>query len=279
MRCLVIGHITHDIILKGSERIERVGGGAYYSSLALSKFCEVVVLTKLGENFPISWLNELEEHGISVIIIPSKNSTTYELKYINENRRTLRLLSKAEPFSLEEIPEGKFDMILLNPVANEIPPEIVHKFKEKWLAVDIQGFIREVKNESIILKDIDGSFLSKVKILHADVNEFKHLNNIDPKKVDVLLISNGPESGTAYHEGQRYLYKPIKKDVKESTGAGDVFLAAFSYFYKTLPFIPALKSANAFTAMFLEKRNFDFSLNEVSEKAKFVEVEKVDSEK
>ena len=278
MNCLVVGHITHDIIVRGSKKIERAGGGAYYSALALSKFCNVVVLTKVGGSFPISWLEELEAQGISVIIIPSEKSTTYKLHYTSENERTLELLSRADPFYPEELPKEKFDMVLLNPVANEIPLDALNNFKDKYLTIDIQGFLREIKNMRVRLKDIDASFLKPAHIIHADVNESQHLKNMKPEEFEVLLISNGPESGTAYHKGHKYVYKPLRKKIKESTGAGDIFLAVFSYFYKKYSFIQALKMANAFTTTFLEKRDFNFSLDEVAEKAKFIEVKRINDE-
>jgi len=68
MNCLVVGHITHDIIVRGSKKIERAGGGAYYSALALSKFCNVVVLTKVGGSFPIIG----EEHNIQTTLYKRK---------------------------------------------------------------------------------------------------------------------------------------------------------------------------------------------------------------
>ncbi|ACS90488.1 MAG: Carbohydrate/pyrimidine kinase, PfkB family [Thermococcus sibiricus] len=274
----MVGHMTHDIILRGSKKIERAGGGAYYSALALSKFCNVLVLTKVGKSFPISWLEELEARGVSVIIIPSEKSTVYKLHYTSENGRTLELLSRADPFYPEELPKEKFDMVLLNPVANEIPLDALNSFKDKYLAIDVQGFIREIKNMRVRLKNIDASFLKPANIIHADVNEFQRLKNMNPKEFEVLLISNGPESGIAYHRGDKYIYKPLKKKIKESTGAGDVFLAVFSYLYKKYSFIQALKMTNTFTATFLEKRDFNFSLDEVAEKSKFIEVKRINDE-
>lgn len=278
MRCLVIGHLTHDIIIKNGRKTERIGGGAYYSSLALSKFCEVVVLTKIGRDFPIRWLEELESYGISTIIIPSEESTTYELLYLNEDSRQLKLLSRADPFTLDEIPQEKFDIILLNPVANELPPKTLEAVRAKEVVVDVQGFLRDVENGRVVLKDINGGFLKNAQVVHADANEFIHLKNLNPSDLEVLLISNGAERGVAYYKGERYIYHPLKIDARDPTGAGDVFLASFAYFYKECPFIQALKRANAFTATFLERRTIDFPIEEALEKAKFVKVEKVNTD-
>ncbi|MDN5320805.1 MAG: hypothetical protein PWP49_1225 [Thermococcaceae archaeon] len=278
MRCLVVGHLTHDTIVKDGRKTERIGGGAYYSSLALSKFCEVVVLTKIGKDFPIGWLEELESYGISTIIIPSEKSTAYELLYLDGENRHLKLLSKADPFTLDEIPREKFDIILLNPVANEIPPEALSLVKAKNVATDAQGFIRDFENGRVVLNEINGEFLKNAHVIHADVNEFQHVKNLNPNDLEVLLVSNGSESGVAYHKGEKYIYYPLKIDAKEPTGAGDVFLASFAYFYMDCPFIQALKRANAFTATFLERRTIDFPIAEAMEKTKFVKVEKLNTD-
>lgn len=278
MRCLVIGHLTHDIIIKNGRKTEGIGGGAYYSSLALSKFCEVVVLTKIGKDFPIEWLEELESYGISTIVIPSEKSTTYELLYLDENTRQLKLLSKADSFDLDEIPKEKFDIVLLNPVANEIPPKALNLINAEGVIIDAQGFLREIKNSRVVLKEINGEFLKNAQVVHADAYEFQHVRNLNPDDVEVLLISNSAESGVAYHRGKKYLYHPLKIDLDDPTGAGDVFLASFAYFYMECPFVQALKRANAFTATFLERRSIDFPLSEILEKAKFVKVEKVNTD-
>ncbi|USS41453.1 PfkB family carbohydrate kinase [Thermococcus aggregans] len=277
MRCLVIGHLTHDIIIKNGRKTEGIGGGVYYSSLALSKFCEVVVLTKVGKDFPIEWLEELESYGISTIIIPSEKSTTYELLYLGENTRQLKLLSRADSFTLDEIPKEKFDLVLLNPVANEIPQEALSIINAKEVVADVQGFLRGFENDNVVLKEIDGEFLKNAQVVHADAYEFQHIRNLRPDDVEVLLISNGAERGVAYHRGKKYLYHPLKIDLDDPTGAGDVFLASFAYFYMKCPFVLALKRANAFTATFLERRSIDFPISDALEKAKFVKVEKVDA--
>ncbi|ANF22033.1 carbohydrate kinase [Thermococcus piezophilus] len=274
MKCLLVGYLTADIIAKGSTNERRIGGGAYYSALALAKFCEVEILTSVGRDFPGEWLDGLRERGIKVKAIPSEKSTTYELRYSDGNTRTLRLLGRAEPIT--EVSPNRYDIVVLNPVANEIPPETVEAFKERtdFLVADVQGFIRAPQIGEVKLISIDASFLKGIKVLHADISEIPYLKSLQPKDVEVLLASNGPEPGRAYLRGKEYIYRPAKFDVEESTGAGDVFLASFSYFYKSCPFIQALKRANAFTGLFLERRSFDFSMEEVDELARRVKVEK-----
>ncbi len=274
MKCLVVGHLTRDIILHSGVKVERLGGGAYYSAIAATKFCDVEILTSVGKDFPEEWLEGLSRMGIGLHLLPSKVSTVYELHYLDNNRRDLRLLSRATP--IDAIPEGRYDVVILNPVAGEIPPELLRRLtgRARLLAVDAQGFIREGRPGKVRLSHIDASFLKGIKVLHGDTSELGYLRNFAPSDVEVLLASSGPESGKAYLHGTPYRYHPVRIDVRESTGAGDVFLAAFTGFYQHCPFIQAVKRANAFTALFLRHRNLEFPMEDVGELAAEVRVER-----
>lgn len=280
MRCLILGHLTRDIIIKSNMTREEIGGGAYYSALALSKFCDVVIVTKIGKDFPKEWIEKLEDRGINVIYGFSDNTTTYELRYVDENTRSLRLLKRADELCLEGLPDDRFDIIVVNPVAGEIPTKMLQYLKKHHLAVDLQGFVRDFDG-MVRLKQINGEFLRGVKILHADKDEFQCLgdskNALDLLKnsVEIVLISNGKEEGVAIYKGSFYRFVPLDTKIREATGAGDTFLASFSYFYRKYTFEEALKMANAFTALFLSLRNYDFSIRYVMKKAKLVEVRKI----
>lgn len=275
MKCLIVGHLVRDILITGSGTEHRIGGGAYYSAMALSRFCEVEVLTSVGEDFPESWLEELKKAGIVLHTVPSESSTSYRLRYLDGNTRELSLLSVAE--RITEVPRGNYDIIILNPVAGEITPETVALAKRRgdFVVADVQGFIRLPRPGKLKLTEIDGGIFNGLNVLHADVSEVQFVRNLDPNKMEALIISNGADAGQAWFKGRKYSYIPAKVVVEESTGAGDVFLAAFSYFYKKCPFIQALKRVNAFTALFLMHRDFSFSMEEVNELAAKVAVERL----
>ncbi|WP_148883473.1 carbohydrate kinase family protein [Thermococcus aciditolerans] len=272
MKCLVVGHLVQDIIVKGSGIEYRIGGGAYYSAMALSGFCRVEILTSVGEDFPGKWLEELEASGIRLHVISSRNSTSYRLRYLDRDNRELTLLSVAE--RITDIPHRGYDIIILNPVAGEITPETVALAKKRgdFVVADVQGFTRSPHPGRLKLTGVDGGIFNGLKVLHADVSEAQLVRNLNPDKIEVLLVSRGADVGQAYLRGRKYTYTPARVAVEESTGAGDVFLASFSLFYNDCSFIQALKRAAAFTALFLQRRIFDFPMDEVNEMAMEVDV-------
>ena len=274
MKCLVLGHLVKDVIIAGSNKELRMGGGAYYSALALSAFCDVEVWTSVGDDFPGEWLEELERLGIKLRIFPSRSTTLYELRYTPSGRE-LVLRSVAEP--LRTLPKGNHDVVIMNPVAGEIPPWLVREaiLRFPFVSLDAQGFVRRATPGKVDYSTVDASFVSGAKILHADEREANHLLNFSPGDVEVFLVSRGEERGRAYLKGRAYEFEPLRVDVLDTTGAGDVFLAAFSHFYRTCPFIQSLKRAVAFTALFLERRRVDVSKEELGELAASVVVKRV----
>ncbi len=272
MKCLVVGHLTRDVIVRGSSFETRIGGGAYYSAAALSRFCDVEVLTSYGGDFPEEWVKVLEEMGITVNAIPGERSTTYRLEYFDASRRELTLISTAA--KIDEVPDGRYDIIVLNPVAGEIGKNAIESAKErgKLIGADVQGFIRQPLPGKVRATGIPFEVFRGIHVLHADVSEAGYIRGLDPEGVEVLLISNGEEEGTVYRRGRAYRYRPAVVRVEETTGAGDVFLAAFTYFYRECPFVQALKKAGAFTALFLKYRHFDFPEYELNETAMRVHV-------
>lgn len=274
MKCLVLGNLVKDIIVTGSNKELRMGGGAYYSALALSGFCDVEVWTRVGDDFPGEWLEELEKLGITLRLFPSCSTTVYELRYTPSGRE-LFLRSVAEP--LKALPGTGHDVVIVNPVAGEIPPWLVREaiMRFPFVSLDVQGFVRRTTPGKVDYSTVDASFVSGAKVLHADEREAKHLLNFSPGDVEVFLVSRGEERGRAYLKGRAYEFEPLRVDVLDTTGAGDVFLAVFSYFYRTCPFIQSLKRALAFTALFLERRSVHASPEELGELAANVVVKRV----
>ncbi|AEC51081.1 hypothetical protein PNA2_0163 [Pyrococcus sp. NA2] len=218
MKFGIVGNLTIDVI-NGDKR---PGGGAYYSGLVLSKFGKVVIYTKIGEDYPRKWLEEIENFA-EVVKFKAKSTTKFALHYKN-GERTIKVLSKGEMFSRDELESISERNIIINPVANELSPEDVEIFKKPSL--DVQGFIRELRDK-VELKEIDGSFLSKAFVVHASLEEYLKIRN--PGKPDVFAITNGAKEGRLITREGELKFKPRPVSTNDPTGAGDCFLALLTY--------------------------------------------------
>ncbi len=266
MRCIVVGHVTRDVISIGGSRMERIGGGAYYSALALSKFCKVHFVTSFGNDLPLEWVEELEEK-FRLDVTPAERTTTFELAYLTPHVRRLFVRAVAEDIG-EVVPRR--GTVIFNPVIGEVSPSAVVGCKRPKF-IDVQGFVRKFdETGEVSLRTINASFLNGSTAVHADFEEMRHLHNLDEGSIDVILVSNGSEQGVARFKGEIHRFKPPEVRVRETTGAGDVFLGAFAGFYMRETPLEALRRGIAFTALFLSKRNVDFTLDEVEEECEKV---------
>ncbi len=266
MKCTVIGHVTKDIILADGKTFERMGGGAYYSGLALSKFCRVELITSVGPDIPEKWIEELEGR-FKLHTVPAERTTTFKLVYTSPNHRKLFLESLAG--SLDDAVPKRRKMFVFNPVAGEISAEAVMSSRGYKFA-DVQGFVRKPSTGEVEFKRIDASFLDGLTAVHSDAVELKYLKGFRPSLSRVFIVSNGPEGGTVYVGGKELIFKPPEVVKGESTGAGDVFLGAFAGFYMKnggADVIGALKMSIAFTTTFLKHRTVEFSLERIRDEA------------
>lgn len=104
---VIIGHVTSDFLTYRGKTSGFIGGGAYFSAFAARRsdvrFC---VITKLApKDFGI--LDGLKKDGIEVTALPSTSTTSIENVFETDDvdHRKVRLLSQADPFRPDDIPE------------------------------------------------------------------------------------------------------------------------------------------------------------------------------
>ncbi|CAB49506.1 carbohydrate kinase family protein [Pyrococcus abyssi] len=220
MKFAIIGNLTIDIV-NGKKK---PGGGAYYSGLILSKHTGVTIYTKIGDDYPKKWLEEISSYA-EVVAFKGSSTTMYELFYSGEGR-VIKALSPGDKISADELSTISEEKVIINPVAGEIGEGDVLIFKKPCL--DLQGFVRELRKDGLVtLKEIDGEFLENASIVHSSTEEFRMVKNL--KLPDVLAVTNGSEEGVVITRKGKITFKPRKVDVKDPTGAGDAFLALLSY--------------------------------------------------
>lgn len=253
LKCLVIGHLVIDYVVKNRINIRRaLGGAAAYCSLALRKYgAEVSIVSKVGEDFPNEYLLFLARNGINISFIKiakGKRTTSYKLEYFNSERQ-LTIMGLCEPILPQDVPFdlSPYSFIHLGSVAREIPLITVKSIANKYtgvISVDLQGYVRSFKNSKVVLEHNSEAMevLKYVHIVHADNNEASvicksndviemclELQSHGPRIVIISLGRNGAYLG---YESEVY-YIPAAKPriIVDETGAGDVYTAIFTAHY------------------------------------------------
>jgi sugar/nucleoside kinase (ribokinase family) len=140
---LMIGHITSDFLNYKGDVTPFTGGATYFASYAAKKagvrFC---VLTKLAKK-DFGALEEMRRDGIEVVAIPSPLTTSIENIFETDDpdKRKVRLISQADPFSPGDLPDAPVKTYYLGGLfVGEIPHGLIeHVAKKGRVALDMQA--------------------------------------------------------------------------------------------------------------------------------------------
>jgi sugar/nucleoside kinase (ribokinase family) len=263
---LFAGHFAIDTIIRfKKEFTPTIGGSVSYCSLALSKYSrnvDITIISNIGKlNFKDSLLESLKNNQINLNYIKWSETTNthFVLDYFDHDR-TLTLKSRSPDLSSEDIPKHFInnhpDAIVLVPLCNEISIEyikdIVKKFPNTFIGIDLQGFIRNidengnvslVRDEDLIsnindIIEIIGSKLilkgseEEMKLLSGEDDLYKVMefyNDIRFRGISIMTL--GEKGSMITRHGHSLIIIPAFKpdNVSDETGAGDVYLAIFLY--------------------------------------------------
>jgi sugar/nucleoside kinase (ribokinase family) len=172
--------------------------------------------------------------GIEVHRLPSPVSTTFVNIYL-EGRRTQYVEAVAEPITPADLPKpwARAPIVLLGPVAGEVPVEWATTFPGALVGVSAQGWMRTWdatgrvipaiwQDRTPFLQRADVLFLSK-----EDVGGDERYLEALASEVRLMVVTDGWRGATLY-QGDMRLHVPPRPVVEvDPTGAGDVFAAAF----------------------------------------------------
>jgi len=245
----VIGALSIDEVTTSSRELRKVGGAVTYSSLSYKR---LGVPTKIVSNFDIE--DSLIVDKLADLEIPFHGargeSTTSFAIHVKGDGRDMKLLSKSERIEVRDLAPlcvgGKSSgaHIHLGPLfGDDIDIESIKYLKEKGfrLCIDIQGFVREIQGDSIVIAAHPkiSEVLSLCSYLKADVDELQclldHLEIENAKglvsdfKIQELVVTDASKGGQVYTlDGWSVIYEPDQPELADdSTGAGDVFFATY----------------------------------------------------
>jgi sugar/nucleoside kinase (ribokinase family) len=263
-----LGHYTKDTIVS-AEGTRVVDGGAfnYGSHLAIRMGLRVAAITRLAqEDFHV--VNELKKLGVDVFVKASPYSTCLRLEYPTSNvdERILYITSSAGPFTSAEV-EGVSAraFVIGGSVRGEVPLEVIEELrkKETRVAVDLQGFVRVVRDGQFVFQDWPEKekVLGKVDVVKADAVEAELLTGESDMRAAAKSIAGlGPKEIVLTHKDGVLVYDSrhyhaarfYPKKLMGRSGRGDTCIASYVARRLTAPPSEAAIWAAAATSLKLE---------------------------
>lgn len=242
-----IGHITRDKIVTPRGEVYMAGGTSFYMSRGMRQLPDDVsyqLVTKVGAG-QMAEVDKLREAGIDTICYPSRHTVYFENRYgVDSNKRTQRVLAKADPFTLEEVrPLNAKVFHLGSLLADDFSPEVVQYLSTKGrISIDAQGYLREVVGEQVHAtgwKDKE-QILSCTDILKLNEHEMEIVaDSRNPRTVALrlaeygikeIVITLGSYGSLIYAEGRFFeipAYEPA--ELVDATGCGDTYSTGYLY--------------------------------------------------
>jgi pfkB family carbohydrate kinase len=249
---LIVGHMTRDRIPGGF----RLGGTVSYAAVTARRLgLQPAILTRgapIGltplapqamERPMVAWGLETwglggpgtDLDGVAIRLMPSSVSTIFVNTFDGDGRRTQVVESLAGPIDPSDLPAqwAHVPMVLLGPLARELPSGWATVLQGSLLGITPQGWMREWDDHGRIHPcrwEGAGEFLRRadaVILSREDVGDDDAYIAELSKQTRLLVVTDGWHPVTIYHAGTSTYVPARPTEEVDPTGAGDVFAAAF----------------------------------------------------
>ena len=242
---VVVGHVAIDVNILPWGVIENALGGApTYAGLTFAVLRQNVgIISKVGADFPEKFPPIYSKLGLDTegILVAGEHTTTFENTYDEAGNRAQVCKHVAPKISPDDIPDAYSDAgaFYVSPIANEVTPDVLRTIKKKsnFVMLDPQGILREIGPDGRVEvkpHDLDEflQYVDVVKIgkeeacvLKGDVESaLRSIRAMGPR---IAIVTKGGEPSVVMSEAELAKVNSLKVEVKDMTGAGDVFGAAF----------------------------------------------------
>ncbi|MCI0438190.1 MAG: PfkB family carbohydrate kinase [Chloroflexi bacterium] len=230
---LAIGHVAKDLTPDGY----RLGGAVTYGSLtALKLGLRPAAVASAGPDVDIcSALS-----GISVSVVPSAETTTFNNIYADGRRRQL-IKAVGGPIEPSDVPQAwrSAPLVMLGPLVPRMSYELARIFDRATVVACIQGWMRRWDEQGSVsparwegaelLPHVDAAILS------IDDLDDERLIDVWKELAPVLIVTRGREGAELHLNGKSKTLGPsgwhhiaaFPTTEVDPTGAGDVFAAAY----------------------------------------------------
>jgi sugar/nucleoside kinase (ribokinase family) len=223
---LAVGHLACDKTSRGDV----LGGTvAYASRTARQLGLSTGIVTSFHPELDLAPLS-----GIQVVNYPSEKTTTFQNQY-RSGIRTQYLYAQAQQLTPDTVPVSwRSPMIVhLAPIAREIDLTLPDIFPDSFLGITPQGWLRNWDQNGRIhaseWREI-GDLLARadaVVVSLEDIDGDENTAFAMAKHCSPFALTLASQGARVYFQGEvRQLSAPKNTEI-ESTGAGDIFAAAF----------------------------------------------------
>ncbi|HZT07434.1 MAG TPA: PfkB family carbohydrate kinase [Chloroflexota bacterium] len=243
---VVIGHVTHDrfrdrpVATHGwSPRrgdAERPGGTAYYAGVAALRLGRTVgLVTSFGADFRYRAMLA----PMQIARVPAERTTCFEIASF-DGRRQLRSLHRAGELSFDAAAASwrAADIVHCAPVAGEVRTSVIRDGGRGHRAATLQGWLRTHEDGQLVqslypadfpasLDGLDWAVVSTEDLGGSDAGRWRSRAEELAAHVGVLAVTEGAQGCALYAERCETYVEPFPAREVDSTGAGDVFAAAF----------------------------------------------------
>ena len=241
-----IGYITLDKVVTPKKTVHMPGGTSFYFAHAIKHLSTegFQLVTALADS-EMSVVDDLRKQNIEVKVLPSARSICFENIYGEDtNERKQRVTAKADPFTVESLQDVNARIYHLGSLlADDFSLEVIKSLAGKGLlSLDVQGYLREVRDEEVLAVDWTEKeeALKYIHILKANEYEMEVLTQcVDPYDaalkladwgVKEVLLTLGDKGSLIYVDGRFYEIPayPVE-NVADATGCGDTYMAGYLY--------------------------------------------------
>lgn len=238
MTLVVIGPVTHDIVVIADEKSKRVGGATYFQTFVFEEFHDDYMAIV---NCSDSGLVEAFPSADKVKVIEKDDTHFFINRYPSKDNRDVRqqLSNFADipilKSDLEDILPSKIDGFVLNPLNRyDFPIETIEYLKsfDVPIFLSLQGFLRlpDVQvneNYTIKLSNFDelSAILSGVDTIFLDEAEKNIIGT--GYDVDEMVITDGSHGSRILSDEEIKIDAVDCVNVVDTTGCGDTYMAAY----------------------------------------------------
>ena len=242
---VVIGSTTIDENITPAGRWRKIGGVTTYSGITYSRHGVATTI--------VSNIAEKDKKVITALekekIIVHSGRTTHTAHFINRvtrNERRQKMPLRSAPIKIDRLAEiiKQVSCIHLGPLhPMDIDPGVIEMVRLAKLptVLDVQGYTRRIKGEGITtgVSQCLSSVLKISQIIKSNEFELEAILNffdldisalINKYNIEEYVVTCGKKGGLVQNrKGKVHSYKaPHVASIADPTGAGDVFLAAYT---------------------------------------------------